>query len=347
VFPGTFTRSQPLRTADGEVSRLTWVDYARGIGILLVVFGHVWRGLKRAGMAVPCYGFVDSFVYSFHMPLFFVLSGMFAEPWAQKPARAALVGRARTILYPYVVWSLLDAAVATIAGSYTNRDVSVFRVALTLAYEPYAHFWFLYVLAMCLIAFLVLYKIGLNTRAIALVALLFWATAGFVPLGPWGMAHVFRGHFIHFAAGALLSGTLRNAIPKTPLSSLAALCGAQFALLAILTGADGLPGRVGSLLSAGLGTGGVLCAAGILDRLGAGGFVRFLGMMSLQIYVAHVIAASGTRILLRSALHVESVLVHVIAGTVAGAVFPLALDYVARKAGFTCLFTLGTSRKTA
>ena len=56
--------------------RLEWIDVARGIGIIAVVIGHVWtRGAVRDA------------VYSFHMPLFFLLSGLLARP--QPPARFA------------------------------------------------------------------------------------------------------------------------------------------------------------------------------------------------------------------------------------------------------------------
>ncbi|MEI0739791.1 acyltransferase family protein [Paenibacillus sp. JTLBN-2024] len=45
--------------------RLDWVDAAKGIGILLVVMAHV-----------PIPDSLKQFIYSFHMPLFFLLSGM-------------------------------------------------------------------------------------------------------------------------------------------------------------------------------------------------------------------------------------------------------------------------------
>ena len=49
--------------------RLEWIDVARGIGIVAVVVGHVWtRGGLRDAM------------YSFHMPLFFLLSGLLSRP---------------------------------------------------------------------------------------------------------------------------------------------------------------------------------------------------------------------------------------------------------------------------
>ncbi|MBC1212116.1 acyltransferase family protein [Listeria booriae] len=61
--------------------RITWIDYAKGIGIILVVYGHVLRGVFEAGLDIPIklFTYEDSFIYSFHMPLFFFLSGLFAN----------------------------------------------------------------------------------------------------------------------------------------------------------------------------------------------------------------------------------------------------------------------------
>src|SRR5689334_3644402 len=63
-------------------ARETWVDAARGFGISLVVFGHVWRGLEKAGImsADAVFVAVDRAVYSFHMPLLFFVSGLFFYP---------------------------------------------------------------------------------------------------------------------------------------------------------------------------------------------------------------------------------------------------------------------------
>ena len=49
--------------------RLEWVDISKGIGILLVIIGHcVYIG-----------GSIHNWIFSFHMPLFFILSGMFIK----------------------------------------------------------------------------------------------------------------------------------------------------------------------------------------------------------------------------------------------------------------------------
>lgn len=45
-------------------SRAEWIDVLKGIGIILVVIGHV-----------NTKGFLVQWLYTFHMPLFFALSG--------------------------------------------------------------------------------------------------------------------------------------------------------------------------------------------------------------------------------------------------------------------------------
>ena len=47
-----------------EYKRLKWLDIAKGLGIILMVLGHT---------SIP--KFASDFIWSFHMPLFFIASG--------------------------------------------------------------------------------------------------------------------------------------------------------------------------------------------------------------------------------------------------------------------------------
>ncbi len=51
-------------------SRIEWVDIAKGIGIILVIIGHVNTFNSS----------VKEWIYSFHMPLFFILAGVTISP---------------------------------------------------------------------------------------------------------------------------------------------------------------------------------------------------------------------------------------------------------------------------
>ena len=95
-------------------NRNSWVDYAKAIGIILVVFGHVERGLISAGMvtdpaSLAALMLADSVIYSFHMPLFFFLSGLFfIESLARRGRIGLLANKLDTLIYPYILWSLLQ-----------------------------------------------------------------------------------------------------------------------------------------------------------------------------------------------------------------------------------------------
>ena len=56
------------------VERDSAVDIAKGLGILLVIFGHTvaaWGGNQEA---------LHRFIYAFHMPLFFGVAGLYLSP---------------------------------------------------------------------------------------------------------------------------------------------------------------------------------------------------------------------------------------------------------------------------
>src|SRR6202035_3875273 len=86
------TRSRLLQRAFNTSvllkNRLAWVDYLKGIAIVLVVYRHVLIGIQRyvAGQQakgtpipdVPLYLEKANIIFfSFRMPLFFILSGIF------------------------------------------------------------------------------------------------------------------------------------------------------------------------------------------------------------------------------------------------------------------------------
>jgi fucose 4-O-acetylase-like acetyltransferase len=55
--------------------RFQWIDIAKGIGLILVVYGHVIRGLHSSVIiGERVFYFSDTLVYSFYMSPFFLQS---------------------------------------------------------------------------------------------------------------------------------------------------------------------------------------------------------------------------------------------------------------------------------
>lgn len=117
--------------------RLDWVDVARGIGIIAVVAGHVWtRGPMRDA------------IYSFHMPLFFLLSGMLSRP---HPVGAFTRRQLLSQMRPYAIYLLLLVGVDQIVERMKGQqplfnqwpeDLVPILLGGTWLRGPYTIFWF-------------------------------------------------------------------------------------------------------------------------------------------------------------------------------------------------------------
>lgn len=83
--------------------RIHWIDVAKGLGIVLVTFGHIRNG---AGQSVwlPALDKSIDVIYLFHMPFFFFLGGLTFS--SRKPFLDFLKSKAKTLLIPYYVFSL-------------------------------------------------------------------------------------------------------------------------------------------------------------------------------------------------------------------------------------------------
>ncbi len=89
--------SKPISKAAALAKRVEYVDIAKGIGITLVVMGH-----NDFALISP---FAHKLIYSFHMPMFFFMSGMFFKP--DMPFWAFLHHRYNRVLKPFLFTILL------------------------------------------------------------------------------------------------------------------------------------------------------------------------------------------------------------------------------------------------
>jgi fucose 4-O-acetylase-like acetyltransferase len=160
--------------------RIAYLDVAKGIGILLVVLGH-----NYIRISVPDLG---KFIFSFHMPFFFMLSGMFFNP--AYPLTVLFKRRFATLIRPYFAAIVL---LYTIYFFYTDLKWMTLlrRLARSLYasgnYIEWAQLWFLphlFLLNMFVgVLFLLLYgrMKWFWLRALFLAAML-WVGVGFLPV---------------------------------------------------------------------------------------------------------------------------------------------------------------------
>lgn len=104
--------------------RQPWADVAKGACIALVVLWHVTRKdyLQlpwHVGVPVTgAWGTFSEVLLPVRMPLFFFISGIFAVRQLERPWRAVLTGRVASLLYVFVLWTLLQTLVLRAASGF-------------------------------------------------------------------------------------------------------------------------------------------------------------------------------------------------------------------------------------
>ncbi|MBM7655465.1 acyltransferase family protein [Neobacillus cucumis] len=76
--------------------RLDWLDIGKGLGMLLVMLGH-------AAIPTP----LKTYIYTFHMPLFFFLSGYLYNKDKFPNLKVFLKRRTKSLILPYIAFSLV------------------------------------------------------------------------------------------------------------------------------------------------------------------------------------------------------------------------------------------------
>ena len=126
--------------------RMEWVDYARGLAIILVVYRHTMVGLERAAIDVPLFLYnIQEFLVNVRMPVFFVLSGIFlGRSINNKSKKVLIIKKAATLLYPYILWTIILITLQIFLSDYTNskRSFSDYRYIITQPREL-DHMWYL------------------------------------------------------------------------------------------------------------------------------------------------------------------------------------------------------------
>ena len=116
--------------------RIGYFDVARGIGILLVVLGH-----NDLGALSP---FLHQLIYSFHIPLFFFLSGYFINP--SIPFRDFFTKRFHAVLKPYF-FTIFLIYFASVSFEKMGFQMAIGRILKALYgsinYIDWGQLWFL------------------------------------------------------------------------------------------------------------------------------------------------------------------------------------------------------------
>ena len=326
------------------------IDVARGVAIIAIVLGHVERGLASADLLPYDAALtIDRLLYLFHLATFAYLSGLFVGRSVEREGAQRLLRRRITLfVWLYLLWTLIQGSVRVAASSLANTSVTAGDI-LSI-WIPEGQLWFLtWLIAVTTVA-VVVQPWRSRRQAVACVA-----GAAILAAAVWGHdpLYVFtRGWalLLPFLIGCAITQARHAAVAaKLSLMVITAVVGAAVWLwVGLATGATtpttGGAGRTVTTISLGVvgclaGTLACLSFAALLARTAAAGVLGRVGRRSLEIFLAHIVVASGTRIVLAQ-LGVTDPFLHLAAGTVLGVVAPLLLAGMAERWGWTWLFGL-------
>ncbi|WP_180967387.1 acyltransferase family protein [Zhihengliuella halotolerans] len=118
--------------------RLQWMDFLRGLAVLLVVVLHA---NEHGGVSVGWWTDANQYLSPFRMPLLMFLSGMLLYRSLAKPLPVYFWGKTVTILWPLVLWLSLYGLLAR-DGLGLPMDIWTFLVSGD-------YLWFLMALLSC------------------------------------------------------------------------------------------------------------------------------------------------------------------------------------------------------
>lgn len=132
--------------------RSTWADAIRGLAIILVVVGHVVQFGAHDKLDV----FVQPLfvgIYSFHMPLFALVSGYLALASVRKYSFRRLTAlRTRGLLLPFAAWTIVGGGTLAILRQLAKGTLHPERVAEAVGgsfVTPESSLWFLWAMFCC------------------------------------------------------------------------------------------------------------------------------------------------------------------------------------------------------
>jgi len=291
-----------------EKSRMHWVDYLRGIAIVLVVYRHVLLGIQDSGIKTPtALETANMIFFSFRMPLFFILSGIFISGSLKKrTVKQFVTDKFELLLYPYFIWAFIQVTLQILLGQFTNSARTIHDYIYIL-YQPASldQFWYLPALFNATIVY-VLIKTKLKATWWMQVII----GVGLYYLSPHlqfsSMLADWMEFYIFFALGDIISVLFFKPAtqrflksPYTILALIPVFAITQYLYLSHVQRFDPLMrGHIVFILIALIGCLSMTVLAFRIEQWNILKFLRVLGFHSLYIYVMHVMVAAMSRAVL-------------------------------------------------
>lgn len=267
-------------------ARIAWVDYAKGICIIMVVMMHATLDYEFSAGSAGWLHHVVVFARSFRMPDFFLLAGIFLSLSINSSLVDYVDRKFIHFLYFYLIWLLIQLSI-TESDLLLENPVEFLAAYLFAWIEPINTLWFVHMLAIFYMVTRVLRRapkaLVLLVAAILQIAFaLQWIDTG------WSVADRFFDRYVYFFAGYALAPWIfafARHVRSWPRAALLGLFlwGVSNWLLTS-TDRDTLP--IVSLLLGFAGAAAIVSAGSLLAMQTWTNWLRYCGANSIVIYLS-------------------------------------------------------------
>jgi uncharacterized membrane protein YcfT len=194
--------ARPPTVSAAVPGRIDWVDYAKGICIVLVVMMHSTLGVGLAAGGEGWLHTVVEFAKPFRMPDFFLISGLFLAQVIDRDWRTYLDRKVVHFVYFYLLWTAIQFGLKA-PGLMQGQDFAgVAWLYLETFWEPFGTLWFIYLLPI----FFVVTKLAHGWRIPVLAIWLLGAALETARIHTgFTVIDEFAARFVYFYTGTILA----------------------------------------------------------------------------------------------------------------------------------------------
>ena len=242
------------------------------------------------------------------------------------------------------MWSVFQGLIEAFLSDYTNGNVAYSDV-FSLLWAPRAQFWFLYALFLIFVLSSAIFSLVSKRFAVLVTALAALAYIASSALPDFFIIGFLSRNFVFFLLGILFTEYCKaeqfSSLYYVSGLTLLFLCG-QYVFhfpLGLYYENKGVASLCLALVS-------ILTVVSISSFLSVRHyrFFVFIGTSSMAIYLMHILAGSGVRVILKSLMGIDSFAVHIVAGTLLGVLAPLLAVFIINKFNIPYVFSAPVSR---
>ena len=241
---------------------------------------------------------IYNFIYSFHMPLFFMISGfVFYRAYFDSmncPKKKRIVWQLFNLVYVYVVFSIIYGLFKIILSSYANEHIA-FSDLLLIWINPLGEYWYLYVLIFIYVIFSFFKITKINSSIVCIVSLVMCLIGQIIP-EIFQLNNVLYFGF-YFWIGIMISQN--NKVITNPLFCTVVFSISLVLLIFSIVFFDNVEWSLKIIIAFGISTG-LFSIFKYSPVIGENKFLIYCGQRSLEIYVIHNYFNVITRLICRA-----------------------------------------------